>query len=177
MKTTITLSLLICLSLSLKAQKLTQYTAINGITYHIGDTVRLGRGSSPSGTFMYLQMGGWGAALTYSSSGGPNQMNIGRAYANTAVIIKKIKTNKIKGIVKYYFTVGGGNITNYILVIDDAIEACEVTPCEQNSTAATTIIQKPDDNLDKLKKLKALLNSGAITQAEYDAQKAKLLNQ
>lgn len=176
MKSIFTLSLLICLSLSLKAQKITQYTAINGVTYHLGDTVRLGRGSSPGGTFMYLQMGGWGAALSYSSNGGPNQMNIGRGYANTAVIVKKIKTNKIQGIVKYYFTVGGGNITNYILVIDDAIQACEVMPCQQNSTE-TTIIQRSDDNLDKLKKLKALLDSGAITQAEYDAQKAKLLSQ
>src|SRR5581483_3645647 len=117
------------------AQKITQYTAINGITYHIGDTVRLGLGSSPSGTFMYLQIGGWGAALAYDESKGPDQLNIGRGYANTAVIIKKIKTYKIKGVEKYYFIVGGGNMTNYNLTIDDAIQACEVVPCPypQNS--------------------------------------------
>ena len=166
------------ITLCAKAQKITEYKALNGIIYHIGDTVKLGRGSSPSGTFMYLQMGGWGAALSYSSNSGPNQLNIGRGYANTAVIVKKIKTYKIKGIVKYYFTVGGGNITNYILTIDDAIQACEVVPCQDSQQATTTIIQpQPEDNLDKLKKLKALLDSGAITQAEYDSQKKKLLGE
>lgn len=176
MKKTILTFILIALFSVVKAQK--EYKAINGITYHVGDTVRLGRGSSPSGTFMYLQMGGWGAMMSYSTYGGPNQLNIGRGYANTAVIVKKIKSGKIKGIVKYYFVVGGGNITNYNLMIDDAIQVCEVTPC-QDPQAQTTVIQNqaPADNLDKLKKLKGLLDSGAITQAEYDEQKKKLLDQ
>lgn len=159
------------------AQKINKYTATNGVTYHIGDTVRLGAGSGPSGTFMYLQMGGWAAALSYDVNKGPDQFNIGREYANTAVVVKKIKTNKIKGIVKYYFTVGGGNITNYDLVIDDAIQACEVVPCNKNQQTTTIVQQQPEDNLDKLKKLKALLDGGAITQDEYAAQKKKLLGE
>lgn len=176
MKLTITTLLLSLIIFTAKSQKITEYKAINGVDYHIGDTVKLGRGSSPSGTFMYLQMGGWGAALSYDSNGGPNQMNIGRAYANTGVVIKKIKTYKIKGIQKYIFTVGGGNITNYLLTIDDAIQACEVVPC-QSQQPTVVMQQQSDDNLDKLKKLKALLDSGAITQAEYDAQKKKLLGE
>jgi len=154
------------------AQK--EYTAINGVTYKIGDTVHLGRGSSPAGTFLYLQMGGWAAVMTYDASKGPNQLNIGRGYANTAVVIKKIKTERIKGIEKYYFVVGGGNITNYNLMIDDAIQACEVVPC-QNPNAP--VIVQQSDKFDQLKKLKDLLDSGALTQAEYDAQKKKLLDQ
>ncbi|MFI5158405.1 MAG: SHOCT domain-containing protein [Sphingobacteriales bacterium] len=175
MKIALTLLMLICFCFVSNAQKLTEYKAINGITYKVGDTVRLGRGASPNGTFLYLQMGGWGAVLSYDSNAGPNQLNIGRGYANTAVVIKKIKTGKIKGIVKYYFTVGGGNITNYVLTIDDAIQVCEVVPC--SSTDDTAVIQQSDDQFDKLKKLKGLLDSGAITQSEYDTQKAKLLNQ
>ena len=174
-KITLTL-IIITSSLLVNAQKLKEYKAINNVTYHIGDTVRLGRGSSPSGTFLYLQIAGWAAAMIYDSNGGPNQLNIGRGYANTAVVVKKIRQSKMKGIVKTYFTVGGGNITNYILTIDDAIEACEVVPCPSNAPE-TVVIQKQDDNLDKLKKLKGLLDSGAITQAEYDEQKKKLLNQ
>jgi len=175
MKQIIATFVLAVIFFNVQSQKLTEYKAINGITYKIGDTVRLGRGSSPSGTFLYLQMGGWGAVLSYDSNGGPNQLNIGRAYANTAVVIKKIKAGRIKGIEKYWFVVGGGNITNYNLTIDDAIQACEVVPCESQNQA--TVVQQSDDNFDKLKKLKALLDSGAITQAEYDEQKKKLLNQ
>jgi hypothetical protein len=167
--------IILLMPLFICAQKLTGYKAINGITYHIGDTVRLGLGSSPGGTFLYLQMGGWGAAMSYDSNAGPNQLNIGRGYANTAVIVKKIKAGKINGIAKYWFIVGGGNLTNYNLMIDEAIQVCEVIPCQSGSSAIGQ--QAPEDNLDKLKKLKALFDAGTITQAEYDEQKKKLLNQ
>jgi len=176
MKKPLLLLCLFAISISTKAQKITQYTAINGITYHVGDTVRLGMGSSPNGTFLYLQIGGWGAALSYDADKGPNQLNIGRGYANTAVVIKKIKSGKIKGAEKYWFIVGGGNITNYNLTIDDAIQACEVVPCMRDLPPAT-VVQQSNDKFDKLKKLKGLLDSGAITQSEYDEQKKKLLNE
>jgi hypothetical protein len=176
MKKLLFLFCLFAFAISTKAQKITQYTAINGITYRIGDTVRLGIGSSPNGSFLYLQMGGWGAALSYDADKGSNQLNIGRGYANTAVAIKKIKSGRIKGVEKYWFIVGGGNITNYNLTIDDAIQACEVVPCMRDAPT-TTVVQQSDDQFDKLKKLKGLLDSGAITQSEYDEQKKKLLNE
>ncbi|MDB4901637.1 MAG: hypothetical protein JWQ63_918 [Mucilaginibacter sp.] len=173
MKKLIIIILAIIGSLNAKAQKLIAYVASNGITYHLKDTVHLGRGSAPNGTFLYLQMGGWAAIASYSASDGPNANNIGRGYANTAVIVKKINQTKIKGIVKVYFTVGGGNITNYLLYIEDAIQTCEVTPC----TAPDNNQQIVADKFDLLKKLKGLLDSGAITQTEYDEQKKKILNQ
>jgi hypothetical protein len=176
MKKLLFILLMVTGTITAKAQKLTSYTAINGVTYKIGDTVHLGMGSSPSGTFLYLQMGGWSAALSYDASAGPNQLNIGRGYANTAVIVKKIKTDKIKGIIKYWFTVGGGNISNYNLDIDDAIQVCEVLPCQASGPAPPTM--EPDDNkVARLKKWKALLDDGTITQDEYDAQKKKILDQ
>lgn len=172
MKTIITLCVVAILAFEAKAQKLTEYTASNGVTYHLKDTVHLGRGSAPNGTFLYLQMGGWGAVLNYDANAGPNQLNIGRGYANTAVIIKKINETKIKGVTKGYFTVGGGNITNYLLYIEDAIQTCEVVPCTANGNQPVVA-----DKFDQLKKLKALLDNGAITRAEYDEQKKKLLDQ
>src|ERR1700743_3493341 len=133
MKKSILIACAIIIALSAKAQKITEYTATNGITYHVKDTVRLGMGAAPNGTFLYLQIGGWGAVLDYDASKGPNQLNVGRGYANTAVVIKSIKTTQIKGVVKYIFVVGGGNITNYNLTIDDAIQVCEVVPCNSGS--------------------------------------------
>ncbi len=145
------------------AQK--EYKASNGITYHVKDTVKLGRGSNPNGSFNYLQLGGWSAVI----SGGYS--NIGKGYANTGVTIKSIKTGKMKGIEVTYFIVGGGNISNYMLQIEQAIQTCEVIPCTAQNN--TNIVP---DKFDQLKKLKALFDSGAITQAEYDEQKKKLLN-
>lgn len=145
------------------AQSKTEFKASNGITYHLKDTVKLGRGSDPNGRFNYLVFGGW---MVGSST------KIGASYANLGVVIKAIKTVKMKRIEKTYFTVGAGNITNYLLYIEDAIQACEVIPCS-NSHLSQPVAP---DKFDQLKKLKALFDSGAITQKEYDEQKGKLLN-
>jgi len=173
MKKSILIALIALLAITAKAQKIKEYQASNGVTYHLKDTVHLGRGSAPNGTFLYLQLGGWAAIAGYDSNAGPNQNNIGRGYANTAVIVKKINETKIKGVKKTYFTVGGGNITNYLLYIEDAIQTCEVIPCTGGNGNQPVVA----DKFDQLKKLKGLLDSGAITQAEYDEQKKKLLNQ
>jgi hypothetical protein len=146
-------------------QDMTEYKASNNKVYHIGDTVHLGKGSSSNGEFLYLQIGGWNAILSH----GHNQ-NIDKTYANTGVIIKKIKRDKTRGVVKTWFVVDGGNITNYNLYIDDAILSCEVIPCQTTPTQPLSVA-------DEIAKLKKLLDSGAITQDEYNAQKKKLLDQ
>lgn len=176
MKKLLALLLFIIIAYNTKAQKITEYTAINGITYKIGDTVHLGMGSSSKGTFMFLQMSGWAASLNYDPNAGPEQLNIGRGYDNTAVIVKKINASETKGIIKYSFTVGGGNITNYVLYIDEAIQACEVVPCRQSGPSIPTM-EPDDDKVARLKKWKALLDNGTIIQDEYDAQKKKILGE
>lgn len=154
-------------------KRLDEYKASNGITYHEGDTIKMGTGSMPNGDYKYLQMGGWAAAVSYNSNKGSDQFNIGRGLSGTNIIVKKIHEVKMRGAKKVYFTVVGKNITNYNLLIDDAIESCEITPC--NDSKKQTVQQ--EDIYDKIAKLKKLLDSGAINQQEYDSSKAKLLSQ
>ena len=63
---------------------------------------------------------------------------------------------------------GSKAMYNVFIDIEEAISSCEVTPCSKSVTV--------NNNIDQLLKLKSLLDSGGITQAEYDAQKKKLLN-
>ncbi|MBC7847269.1 MAG: SHOCT domain-containing protein [Flavobacterium sp.] len=144
-------------------ENLKEYVASNGITYKVGDMVLLGRGSGGQGTFVYLKIAGWMAG---------SSTQIGSAYSGLNVEIKKIKKQKFKGAEKIVFTVGGGNITNYSLEIEEAIGSCEIKDCNTQSNAPVS----QTDKYDQLKKLKALLADGTLTQEEYEAEKKKLLN-
>lgn len=150
------------LPIIVKAQ-LSEYKASNGITYRLRDTVRLGRGTAAKGEFLYIEERGMPM---------PGRTHyLSKGYTNGGVIIKSIKTTRVSGVEKYLFIVETDALFNFSLYIDDAILACEVTPCAQTTPKQTASIA------DELKKLKELLDSGALTQAEFDAQKKKLLNQ
>jgi Short C-terminal domain len=146
------------------AQETNDYRAINGVTYHRTDTVRLGKGSDAGGDFLYIEERGIPS---------PSHKNhyLPKQFANGGVIIKNIKIVKLNGIKKYEFIVDAGGLFNFAMFIDDAILACEVLPCGQQTSKPVPSVA------DEIKKLKELLDSGAITKAEYDAQKKKLLNQ
>jgi hypothetical protein len=143
-------------------EKLKEYKASNGITYKEGDRLTLGRGSGGQGTFVYLKIAGW---MVGSAT------QIGSAYSGLNVDIKKIKKQTYKGGEKIIFTVGGGNITNYSLEIEEAIASCEVKDCQNQSIAVVNKTDKYDD----LKKLKSLLDDGTLSKEEYEVEKKKIL--
>lgn len=134
------------------AQDTAYYKASNGVTYKIYDEVKLGKGSGGNGNFTFIQ----------SST---HEMN--RIYNNASLKIRSIKVFKTGDNEKILFEVRDRGI-KYDIAIEDAIDACEVLPCNpiQNSTGSVA---------DELIKLKKLLDNGALTQAEFDAQKKKLL--
>ncbi|MBC7400968.1 MAG: SHOCT domain-containing protein [Mucilaginibacter sp.] len=169
----ILLTTLLLLPFLTKAQGLfggttvTEYKASNGVTYHVGDTVRLGHGTKQDGTFMYFEDHG---LIPNPRS----TRNLPKDFANVGAVVKSIKKTKINGIDKYMFSVNPGGPMRYTVFIDDAIEACEIKPCKSTDSATPATAGSV---ADEIKKLKGLLDSGAITKAEYDAQKKKLLNQ
>lgn len=162
MKILFILSILLFVFTGYSQQRLKEYTALNEINYKVGDTVRLGLGSGAQGSFVYLQLGGWMAGSTIQS--------IPSSYSNLNLVIKKIKKGSLNGIAKVWFVVDGGNITNYNLFIDEAIQVCEVLPCLENPV---TVVE---DKFEKLKKLKELFDMGVLTEDEYNSEKKKLLD-
>jgi len=159
------------LPLAVFSQKLKEYHASNGKTYHPGDTIRLGLGSMPNGDFKFIQ-------INQLLPGPPDPRRSGAMAArkdmtNNSYVIKKIQNvNLMTGGTKVSITIKTGGLPTCDIWIEDAIAACEVQPCaNQKGGGATTSVA------DELIKLKKLMDEGAITKAEYEAQKKKLLNE
>jgi hypothetical protein len=166
MKTILTL-LLCCVLASYtygqNVERLDEYTASNGITYKIGDEIKLGRGSDTNGKFVYVNIGGWAVSTN------PEQNRLPASSSGLIVTVKKINKYNHKRYKGVYFTVGGGNITNYFLDVENAIQTCEVENCVQTSQGSTT------DKFDQLSKLKKLLDDGVLSNEEYEIEKKKIL--
>lgn len=167
------LILLVCFAPALaSSQKLKEYKASNGITYHIGDTVKIGMGSTADGNFKYIQVT---PPPFFPPRPNGNGMTARKDFSMSTAVIRKIKTaSQITGSDKVVFTVKTGGIGTYDVWIAEAISACEVTPC---ASSTGNVAAAGSSVADEILKLKKLLDSGAITQAEYNAQKKKLLGQ
>ncbi len=166
----IVLALLLLMPFAGFAQKLKEYYASNGKTYHPGDTIHVGLGSMPDGSFKYIQ-------INQLLPGPPdprrsNSMNARKDMSGSNYVIKKIQNVKqMSGSDKTVITIRTGGLPTCDIWIEEAIASCEVTPCADQKNGSSPKISVADELL----KLKKLLDSGAITQAEYDAQKKKLL--
>ena len=158
---------LLCLTGNSQSTKsLDSYTASNGITYSVGDEVKLGKGSDTDGKFVYVTIGGWAVSTN------PEANRLPAANAGLIVTIKKIKKYDKKRMKKVVLTVGGGNITNYLIDLENAIDQCEIENCGKDNSDN---ISQETDKYDKIKKLKDLLDDGILTQEEYESEKKKLL--
>lgn len=155
------------------AQDIKEYKASNGITYHINDTVRLGKGSNSNGSFMFVQDRGIGFSLPGPQGRSAGGRSLPKELSNGGVIIKSIKKTTENNLEKYVFMVNAGGPLRFSLFIDDAISVCEVTPCKQSTAGSPPVASVADE----IKKLKQLMDSGAITKEEYEARKKKLLDQ
>lgn len=153
------------------SEQLSSHKASNGIIYKIGDEIKLGRGSGQNGTFVCLTLGGWGAVV----NAGSNMPTIPSNYSGMIATIKKIKTIETQQgkVIFSVFIKKTMNTTNFNLDIEDAIATCEVADCKKDAIPVT-IVNTPS-KFDELKKLKELLDAGAITEEEYKTEKEKLL--
>jgi hypothetical protein len=148
-----------------------EYEASNGKTYHVGDTVKIALGSMTDGSFKYVQAS-QPAFLPPRRNG--NDLNARKDFANTNAVVRKIKTGSrlTDNGNKTILVVKSNGLVNFDIWIEEAIAACEVTPCAASTNAATVQVASVADELLKLKKL---LDAGALTQDEFNAQKKKLL--
>src|ERR1700743_1132298 len=90
------------------AQEIKQYKATNGVTYHLNDTIKLGKGSNANGSFLYIEDKG----INFPGPPGSQQSghSLPRQFANGGVILKSISKMSINGVDKYLFSVNPGGL-------------------------------------------------------------------
>ena len=149
-----------------KKDKLTSYTALNGINYKVGDILWLGKGSGVDGQFEYVKIGGWAKKLSSTP------MRLSYKNENRPFTIKKIFKYRSEKWKSVHLTLGSDSSTNYTMDLDNAISNGEV---RQSIEKRNTNQQRNYDKYDKIAKLKKLFDDGALTQDEYEREKEKLL--
>jgi hypothetical protein len=118
------------------AQTVSQYKALNGVSYKVGDTVKLGTGSGDNGSFACLFLSGWNAAIGYDQNGAGSHFSLTSDYANKPMVIQKIDWYYAKGVKHYYFIVGDEGNNDYNLYIDAAVKTHEVLPFKMETAMA-----------------------------------------
>ncbi len=152
-------------------------TSIPGWVVKNGDTLNLGKGSLPNKDFAFLYENPASFGATTRVNGRVVRNYMINNYAGSKVVLKDLNIfgSKRMGF-SVYAIAGVGTFTRYYVELDNAIEAGEILPPAEFRQFTTS--SKPATSVaDEIFKLKQLLDAGALTQAEYDAQKKKLLNQ
>ena len=158
---------------------LVQYgTTPSGYTFYVGDTLRLGRGSLPNDEFRYVHE-------PVGLSGGSFRP------------VSAYWQGKVVSVLRLTDGMSGGQWQGQLMAefrlgtfklgyasLDAAIAAGEVVPTSRQRRPPPAPTPVPTEATparlgvaDELLKLKALLDAGAITRAEYDKQKARLLSE
>ncbi|QIP18032.1 SHOCT domain-containing protein [Spirosoma aureum] len=156
-------------------------TAVTGWVVHTDDTLQLGKGSMPDKRFAFIYESL--TSFNYANSANSPNAYDRRNYLNSNMSGQRVRVKELLqyGTKRTGYTmiakVGVGNIVNYWIEIDNAVEAGEILPPERYRTAKKSeAISTSGSVADELKKLKELMDAGVITKEEFEAQKKKLLN-
>ena len=149
------------------------FTTSAGTVVHAGDTLRLGRGSLPSGEFQYV-------FVPDNVFTGNQRVNFASSMSNLSVRVKDLRFQHSTNFGDKTVAVIRANTINGCVDLNAAEDAGEIITANTRraavSAAASAASAAPAlSTADELAKLKKLYDQKVLTKAEYDAQKAKLL--
>lgn len=134
----------------------------SGVSVKKGDTLTLGRGTRPDGDYVHI----------YTRSSEP----LDKGFRTWKIVVKDIQTigSKKRGETQFA-TINPTGLIRYFVDILQGVEAGEITKINQVDVSPVKTTASSSTAYELIK-LKGLLDAGAITQAEYDSQKKKLLD-
>lgn len=152
------------------------YTTPSGYTFRIGDSLQLGRGTLPNGEFQFV----------YQSAG---HKSLSAYWQYKVVSIRNLydgmSGNEYRGRVMGAFRLGA--LATGYADLEAAVAAGEVVPTarQREPPPPPSEAETPEPAAaaprigvaEELLKFKQLLDAGAITQPEYERQKARLLGE
>jgi hypothetical protein len=152
-------------------------TSIPGWVIKEGDTLQMGRGSMPDKSFAFVYENPSSMTAAYSTRNGMLVKSyLPTRYAGMRLVTKGVGMNGTKRTGFFADAlIAVGLPVRYYIELENAINAGEVLPPVKYRPSAQASPSVPVSVADELIKLKSLLDAGAITQAEYDAQKKKIL--
>lgn len=139
----------------------TEYKTKSGHIYKIGDTIELGQPVKISSSPLIATTGEWATILNKK---GKNVRNMNLINSKGIIQEIHIDSNNTKLIFKVFGR-------RFYVLIEEAIRKNEVILPLSFSKS-----HLGEDKYDKIKKLKELLDIGAISQEEFDREKKKLLD-
>ena len=156
------------------------YTSVTGFVIKKNDLIHLGEGTMPDKTFAYIFESP--SIMTMNTYVDYTQRKLPNMYNNRDAKVHSLVVSGTKRAGFFILVrIKGQGIGGYYIHIENAIPANEIKVPEEfqvrkkeasQSTSSTAL-----SRADELAKWKKLLEDGTITQAEYDAEKKKLLRQ
>jgi hypothetical protein len=159
------------------------YVTTSGFTVKAGDELILGKGTLPNKFFAFIYQSPVGY-FTETSLDASNRKSLISTFAGKKVKVKRLQSYGTRRTgFNVVAVVGAGDIVNYWIELDQAIDAGEIVVPEPyaskldiNKKNAPVVIQQNSVSVaDEIKKLKDLYDSGVLTKDEYDKEKKKLL--
>jgi hypothetical protein len=159
------------------------YVTNCGFTVKAGDELILGKGTLPNKFFAFIYQSPVGY-FTETSLDASNRKSLISTFAGKKVKVKRLQSYGTRRTgFNVVAVVGAGDIVNYWIELDQAIEAGEIVVPEPyaskldiNKKNAPVVIQQNTVSVaDEIKKLKDLYDSGVLTKEEYEKEKKKLL--
>jgi len=152
------------------------YRCSSGWLIHKGDEIQLGSGSMPDKSFAFIKTASNGMQLI--EDGSTREKKLDFRYNNLKATVKDFYIYGVKKMGYYIIARLKVGALRQDMYIENAIEARELkTPAEYATAKRETIAVPNKSKADEIKKLKELLDSGALTQDEFDTEKKKILSQ